>query len=258
MVEDLRMVDFFGEGSRMLLVFGWELPCHSLEELDEVRWVFEAEVVADFLARHVGVVQESLGLEYEAVVDEGEWCLASALYDAVGECLGGDVELVGVVLDGVHGGVSLLHHLAEHDEEAVGGFLLVELVVDGLKAITVDVDDEYLGEGEHHVGMSEGLGFFLFFEHSAHDDVEDVGCRFVDGEAGFAVVGVEHAIFDEHVFCPVAPADDVGAEAEDYTFAAHGIVKEMYLSWGDKQECVLFHLILVKVQGVCASCFPEP
>ena len=138
------------------------------------------------------------------------------------------------------------------------GLLLVELVVDGLKAITVDVDDEYLGEGEHHVGMSEGLGVFLFFEHSAHDDVEDVGCRFVDGEAGFAVVGVEHAIFDEHVFSPVAPADDVGAEAEDYTFAAHGIVKEMYLSWGYKQECVLFHLILVKVQGVCASCFPEP
>lgn len=55
----------------------------ALEELDEVGGIVVAELEGDLLDHHVGVAHHALGLEDDAVVDEGERGLLRTLVDAI-------------------------------------------------------------------------------------------------------------------------------------------------------------------------------
>jgi len=71
------------------------------EDFAEVRWVFIAQPVRNFLDRQIGEGEQPSGLQQQPVLDEVLGGTAEKLAGNVGKLTWGDIELAGVIMNGV-------------------------------------------------------------------------------------------------------------------------------------------------------------
>lgn len=77
-------------GLEEVTVVGGGMVNFALEELDEIGGVFKTESIGNLFDHEVGVAEQALCLECDAIVDEFEGRIARTLVDVLGEGLGGD------------------------------------------------------------------------------------------------------------------------------------------------------------------------
>ena len=236
----------------------------ALEELDEVGGIVVAEFEGDLFDHHVGVAHHALGLEEDAVVDEGEGGLLRTLVDALVQRAHSDVQTVGIFLDGVQTGELLIHEFAELDEELVRGAQVVEVQRGLLGAVAVNLDEEDAEERLEHVDVAElaiALGFVL---HRADEGAEVGRRRLIYIIIRRGVVGVEDVVLEEEVAGAFFVAHEVGTHLDGDAAVASFVgsladgVEVVNLAGGEEEDGAGTHLILHKVDGVTAGAFLEP
>lgn len=127
-----------------------------------------------------------------------------------------------------------------------------------LHAEPVDSDDKDFEICHENVRMSENPVVHAFQTHTLSDVVQPSGGFVANVVERFSVVGVEHIVFYEHILGVADLADDVGAETQNDTFAHHGVVEEMHLSWRDEEQGVAHYVVLLEIDGVYAAVLLKP
>ena len=231
---------------------------HTLEKLDEIGGIIEAQLIADLLDTERGMLQLAFGFEDDAVVDDLQGREVGALGDIVGERTGRDMEHLGILLDGVDLAEVLLQQLAEAHETAVGHTGDGELLDGTTRARALDADQEEADEILHVVLVGEGRLERELDAHGLDQNVEMVGLCIGDLVVRQGVVGVEDVVFEEDTLARLLVGHETGVEADDDALAVARPVEGMDLAGSDEEERVVIDGIIDKIDLVDAVAAAKP
>lgn len=235
-----------------------EVACGAFEEFDEVGGIVETKFKGYLLDHHIGVADETFGLQHNTLVDECQWRGARTFVDAFAEGTDGSIEGIGIFLDGMQTGVLLLYQSTELHEETMLGLEFVELLIAQMDSVTLHLDQEDTKQRLQHVDVAKLPYAAILLLHLLYEGTKDCSRSVVDTVVRQGIEGVECVVLQKEVAHALFIAHEVGTHLDSDTPIGLIMVEVVHLSGREEEDGVGLNGILGEVDGVSALSLLKP
>lgn len=235
-----------------------EVACGAFEEFDEVGGIVETKFKGYLFDHHIGIADETFGLQHDALVDERQRRGVRTFVDAFAEGTDGRVKDISIFLNSMKTGVFLLYRSAELDKETMLGLQFVELLIAQMDSVTLHLDQEDTKQRLQHVDVAKLPYAAFLLLHLLYEGTKDSSHSVVDTVVRQGIEGVECVVLQKEVAHTLFVAHEVGTHLDSDTPIGLIMVEVVHLSGREEEDGVGLNGILGKVDGVSALSLLKP
>lgn len=156
------------------------------------------------------------------------------------------MEAVSIFTDGMKGAVVGFEQLTKPDKKSMNGIISRERITVFPHPKTLYVDQEKVKEQLKILSMSERIRHADFTLHTIDDGLQFAPIIRSDVEERFFLERIEDVLLQEAIDIVLLTSQEGFIEVNDATLAG-ALIKMVHLSFGDKEERIRRHFVLIEI-----------